>query len=103
MVFDNDHDSPWWIATLGGRRAWQYSILPAEDVAPKRSDRTNKLKPSDALHEEAGITVDPFWPLAEIRELAIPHGIDMMYDKVQNIEGWQGKPKELLNFLWERG
>ena len=102
MVYDDDHDGPWWIVTPEGRRARQYDILPAEGVAPKRSNRT-KLQLSDALREEAGITVDPLRPMAKIRELAIQHGIDLMYDKVQIIEGWLGKPKGLLQILWERG
>jgi hypothetical protein len=33
--------------------------------------------------------------LTEIRELAIQRGINLVYDKVQIIEGWRGKPKGL--------
>jgi hypothetical protein len=59
MVYDDDYDGPWRIATPEGRRrARQYNILPAEGVVSKRSNRT-KLQLSDALQEEAGITVDP--------------------------------------------
>jgi hypothetical protein len=104
MVFDDNHDGPWWITTAEGREARRYDVLHAspDGVAPKLANRT-KQQLANALRDEAGITVDPLRPMSEIKEYAERHGINLQYEKTRVTEGWQGKPKGLLQILWERG
>lgn len=104
MVFEENDDGPWWITSHEGREARRHDIVhaPIDGETPKLANRT-KIQLTNALRDEAGITVDPLRPLNEIKEFANLHGIDLQYHKPTITEGWHGKPKGLLQILWERG
>ena len=50
-----------------------------------------------------GFSVRKYYSREEIDELAQNYKIDLTYDQQHVIEGWIGKPKGLLQVLWERG
>ena len=104
MTFDDDHDGPWWITTVEGREARRYDVLHTspDGVAPMLANRT-KQQLANALREKAGITADPLRPMSKIKEYAERRGINLQYKKTRVTEGWQGKPKGLLQIRWERG
>ena len=104
MIFGSHDDGPWWIASSEGREARRHDILhaPTAGLTSKLTNRT-KLQLKNALRDDAGVTVDPLRPMSEIKDIANRHGIDLQYRKARVTEGWHGKPKGLLQILWERG
>ncbi len=104
MIFEEHDAGPWWMVSLDGREALRHDIVhpPVEGAPIKLTNRT-KLLLANALRDEAGITVDPLRPMDEIKEIANRHGVDLQYQKANITEGWHGKPKGLLQILWERG
>ena len=105
MVFEEHHDGPWWMTTLEGREARRRDILhaPTEDGTTTKLTNRTKLQLANALRDKAGVTVDPFRPLNEIKEFANRHSVDLQYRKAHIMEGWVGKSIGLLQILWERG
>jgi len=43
------------------------------------------------------------WRIADLRALALQHGIQMTIEKQKILPGWEGKPKGILQILWECG
>ncbi len=104
MVFEDGDNGPWWMLSEEGREARRLDIhAPADNVSTTKLANRTKLQLANALKEEAGVTVDPLRPMNEIKEYASRHGVDLQYRKIHVTEGWLGKPKGLLQILWERG
>ena len=101
MVYSETDAGPWWIVTQEGREAQRYNIIhdPLPGAAIKLANRTKKAQLARALNDEAGIAVDPLWPMDEIKEIANTHGISLQYPKARITEGWSMKAKGLLQIL----
>ncbi|KAI2502440.1 hypothetical protein MHU86_12016 [Fragilaria crotonensis] len=101
MIFEPDDQGPWWLVSADARERRRHDLHD-------NSGRT-KIVPrtrgelASALLQESGITVEPSRPLNELKELATIHGVSLTRRKVFVTEGWVGKPKGLLQVLWERG
>ncbi|KAI2495979.1 hypothetical protein MHU86_18546 [Fragilaria crotonensis] len=101
MVFEADDQGPWWLMSTEARERRKYDIHD-NSGRTKIVPRT-RSELASALLQESGITVESNRPLIELKGLASMHGVSLTRRKVFIIEGWVGKPKGLLQVLWERG
>jgi len=55
--------------------------------------------------QSAGVTLPVGKPLhlADLQALVQQHGVQTTVEKQKIIQGWEGKPKGILQILWERG
>ena len=44
-----------------------------------------------------------YYQREEINEIVTENGIELTYDEPEVIQGWVGRPKGMLQVLWERG
>jgi len=70
----------------------------------------SKVKPKTVKNlkkdlQSAGVTLPVGKPLclANLQALAQQHGVQTTVEKQKIIQGWEGKPKGILQILWERG
>ena len=101
MVFKDGDPGPWWIVSneLLDKRKHD---TPDTSGRSKIVQRT-RSELAKALLEEAGIAIESNRPLNELKEISVRHGLSLTRQKIFITEGWVGKPKGLLQVLWERG
>ncbi|KAI2497985.1 hypothetical protein MHU86_16483 [Fragilaria crotonensis] len=99
MIFSETDAGLWWITMQEGREAWKHDIIhdPLPGAAIKLANRT-KVQLARTLNDEAGIAVDPLWPMDELKEIANTHRISLQYAKARITEGWSMKPKDSYKF-----
>jgi hypothetical protein len=99
MIFGPNDTGPWYLSP-------EQREAQRHDQATGRSRRVERSKKllKEAL-SEAGVEISDRrgYTRKELQAFAIRQGVDIFMDKERVICGWQGKPKGLLQVLWERG
>ena len=88
-----------------------FYLLPEEREARRNDVRSNdtqkkkytKRQLCDKIMEKTNGLTKPKGNLKEIQQVAVQLNIPLDYTRSKVIEGWQSKPKGMLQILWERG
>jgi hypothetical protein len=99
MVFQPEDSGPWYLSPHQ-REAKRFDQPTGKR---KRVERSKKLLTKALLEAGVNIPEQRGHTKKELQTFATRHGIDLFEDKEGIIGGWQGKPKGLLQVLWERG
>jgi hypothetical protein len=98
MVFTEDDVGPFWMTPEERRENRTDRPTGAVEIKPK----TRSMMLRDIA--QAGIVLPKRRMSAEdLRTFADQHGLATTYAKQKVKEGWVGKPKGMLQVLWERG
>ena len=99
MIFKPTDSGPWYLP-VDQREARRHD-KPTD--RRKRVER-NKKELTEAL-ESAGVSLQQSrsYTRPELQNLANGKSISISFDKTEIIQGWEGRPKRLLQVLWERG
>ena len=99
MVFKPEDTGPWYLSN-------EQRVAQRKDRATGRSrrvERSKKLLMKALLDAGVELPRHRNFTMKELQTFANRNGIDVFEDKLQIIPGWEGKPKGLLQVLWERG
>jgi len=96
MVFKETDDGPFWMST-----EQRENTRLDKEVQDKVKTRTLRKEELKKLLEEKGLPVRG--TAKDLIKRAEENGISSKVTTAKIIEGWQGKPKGLLQVLWERG
>jgi hypothetical protein len=99
MVFSAEDIGPWWMLNQDTRESRRYDTT---DIGVFKTVNRTRKQLADAL-KDVGVDVDSARPVSELKGFANQHGVALQHRKMHGIEGWEGKPKGLLQVLWERG
>ncbi len=55
------------------------------------------------MKQRKGFCVRRYYSKKEVHQIARDNGLELTYQHPEIREGWVGKPKGLLQVLWERG
>ena len=89
-----------------------YNMPPAEHEGrkfdkvkdgSKETKKRTKVEILTDIHNKTGSAMRDFKTVEEVHVLANEHNIAITVEVAKMVEGWVGKPKELLQILWERG
>ena len=97
MTFSDSDDGP-------------FCLIPEERIRKKYDQfsgvtkiiEKNKKKLMEELKQKVFL-VRKYYHKEELQEIAQKYNIDLTYNHQQVIEGWVGRPKGMLQVLWERG
>ena len=95
MVFNEGSTSPFYIQEAHKKTYDQFS------GKYKTSEKTKEQSISD--FKEKGFKFNNHYSKEEIHQLTLDNGVELTFTKPVVIPGWIGKPKGLLQVLWERG
>ncbi len=96
MSFQSTDDGPFWMTPEERGQNWKDIIIPSKSKICKYMK--DELK---RLLEAKGVFVKG--NLAALQSACEPNGIAIQEEKNKVIKGWEGKPKGMLQVLWERG
>ena len=95
MVFQQNEDGPFWMT------AEQKILNRYTSLTGKKIDRS---KNRDELEEDLVAQNLPITGVKkDLIERAREHGVAVIISEDEAIEGWDRKPKGMLQVLWERG
>ena len=97
MVFGDDDDGPFYL-TPEDRIRMKYDRFSGVTKTIEK----NKKKLMDELKQK-GFLVRRYYGKEELQKIAQEMGIELTYNHQEVIEGWCGRPKGMLQVLWERG
>jgi hypothetical protein len=99
-----EDEGPWWLSPEAReKQRYDRNDGNKKNGQPTKQKNRTRAELASALLVESGITVESNRLLKDLKELATINGISLTHEKGQINEGWCGKPKGLLQVLWERG
>ena len=99
MIFLSQESGPWYLSS-------QQREAQRKDQATgksRRIERSKKLLVKAMSEAGVDITEKRGYTRKELQTFARLNGVDTFEEKQGVIGGWEGKPKSLLQALWERG
>ena len=94
MVFNPIESGPFWMTKVQRVEACQDQILDEPTTREFTKDELVRVL------KERGVSAKG--RKAAIQKIVQEHGLPIVETKPKIIEGWEGKPKGLLQILWER-
>jgi len=98
MVFLVDDDGPFYLSAAEKCR-YKFDRLTGKSKMREKS----KKRLIEELKIQKKICVRRYYKRDEINEIATVNGIRLTYEEPEIVKGWVGRPKGMLQVLWERG
>ena len=107
MVFSKQDTGPFWMSSAE-RLLCKYDRLVGEPIRKKKGAEQLRREILSELHtrnpeNKALVKAVQQYKLGQLTKLAGRYSLSTIFEDSQKIPGWLGKPKGMLQVLWERG